>query len=137
MNKIALLMAMSITLLMAENRIEMVEIAHSGSDPIGSTLAFKVKEEVRNSSGWNLYYGIETHFVIQLNTMDLKKPRAGENSVLSVSLLLQAKGEVLPYYLNGTVGYSGSESLEEVAINILSTLDDEVDTLFKLLNVPR
>jgi hypothetical protein len=97
-------------------------------DVVGRSLCFRVREEFRKSSGFELAADVEKAFVrARIHTVDKDSPATGTASAVAVILTL-AKGEG---FLHDQVLYVGRNAVDAAAVGIVAGIDSYLDQLFK------
>jgi hypothetical protein len=109
-----------------------IDVEHSGSDSVGESLAFQVREVIRKSEGYNLVHGVVPCFEINIITLDDDPDGRGNATTYSVVFLARLEGAtVYPFYLTGLVGYAGRSQIRNVAEDIVAQLDGVIADLSK------
>jgi hypothetical protein len=112
-----------------------IEVVDDSEDMVGQRLVFKVKEKFASSSIFRLTYKDEPRVQVIILTMDrFKGDRFQENISTMYAVIWVFKFEVgLPIYLNGTMGFAGSQVLDESAESIVAKTEKLISTIIKLL----
>jgi hypothetical protein len=112
-----------------------IEVVDDSEDMVGQRLVFKVKEKFASSSIFRLTYKDEPRVQVIILTMDrFKGDRFQENISTMYAVIWVFKFEVgLPIYLNSTMGFAGSQVLDESAESIVAKTEKLISTIIKLL----
>ena len=106
-----------------------VSVESYAGDMVGRSLVYEIKEEFRNSSGFNLSSSEEGTIKIIISTMPRYKEDPNISTICSVKWTLSVEGGGLPYYLDGTLGYCGRDVVESSARSIVASTDELVSDL--------
>lgn len=130
MNKVIMLVSLlTVSVACVAGPIE-VEVIHSGSDDVGKSLAFQIRENVRKSEGMVLVYSKAPSMVIQLITLESDVDHPGNSTTYSVNYLVNMEGATYPLFISGSAGYVGLEAVKNVAEGMVANLDGIVSNLF-------
>lgn len=112
-----------------ENGPADVSVESYADDMVGRSLVYEIKEEFRNSSGFNLSSSEEGTIRVIVSTMPRYKDDPSISTIYSVKWTLSVDGGGLPYYLDGTLGYCGRDVVESSARSIVASTDELVSDL--------
>lgn len=114
-----------------------VEIVNNAEDSVGKKLVTKVRDVIRASPGYSLTYStVDPHFKVRIDTMDRWKgdyEYEGVSTIYNYTILLYI-GEGLDIYCYGRLGYAGVDTLNGVAEDIYSDLDEFIDDFARYIN---
>jgi len=113
-----------------------VEILSNAEDTNGQRLITKLRDVIRESLSYDLTYSDkQPHFVIKIDTMDRFKGdyySEGNSTIYSYAILLNM-GNGLQLYMDSRLGYAGKNTLNDVAENIYSDMDNYIETFKKIV----
>ncbi len=97
-------------------------------DPVGRSLCFLVRDQVRKSAAFSLALEPTDAFVrLRIHSVDKDTPPSGQASAVAVIMTL-AKGDG---YLHDQVLFVGRSAIETAAVGIVAGIDQYLDQLFK------
>jgi hypothetical protein len=106
-----------------------VEVGHQGKDPVGSRLAYQVKEGIRRSAGLRLTNSNEPRAIMRLITVGMTEyPQT--SSIYGYTLTHVGAGVGEMFMISG-VGECGSKVVNEIAERLIATIDKEVEEVRK------
>lgn len=106
----------------ADDRVP-VFVQYGDQDPLGGRLAFAVKEAFRDSKGFRLVKSGEKALVLRLDSKVEFADRAHLGSGYSVVWVYAESSAVLSYYLESTMDFVDSETLDRTAENLVVSTD--------------
>ncbi|WP_027367829.1 hypothetical protein [Desulfocurvibacter africanus] len=101
-----------------------VIVEHAGSDPIGIRLAFALKETFGKSTLFRLAVGEEKKITLRMATKAEFTDRPGLASGWAVIWLFTEQSDVLGFYLESDLGFTGREDLGDVAVSVASRTEE-------------
>jgi len=108
-----------------------VYISNTSKDIVGSRLAYKIKENIRKSSGMQLVPA-ENESVIQIRMVTLDPGNNGNSTVYSVVwTITQLTNLSAKLYWTSSVGTCGSNRVDEVSESLVAQTDDIIDELLE------
>jgi len=97
-------------------------------DPVGRSLCFLVRDQVRKSAAFSLALEATDAFVrLRIHSVDKDTPPSGQASAVAVIMTL-AKGDS---YLHDQVLFVGRNAVETAAGDIVADIDRYLDQVFK------
>ncbi len=106
-----------------------VEIQNNAEDINGRQLVTKFRDVIRYSPSYIIGYADgEPHFKVRIDTMDRWKGDAeneGISTIYNYSIFINMNG--IDIYCYSQLGYVGKDVLDDVAYQIYSDLDDNVE----------
>jgi hypothetical protein len=111
-----------------------VSVESYGNDMVGRSLVYEVKEEFRDSEAFNLVSSADESIPVITSTMPKNKNNPSIATIYSVKWVYSVKGVSLPYYLDGTLGYCGSDVVESSARSIVASTDKLVSEIIDYYN---
>lgn len=105
-----------------------VSIEHGDADPVGTRLAYQVKELVGRSSLMRLSTKDEKKIVLVMKTSEEFTGRPAVSSIYSAIWLYSAKTGSLRYYLTSQTGIADAASLNQTVESILTQTDKVAET---------
>jgi len=106
-----------------------VEVVSDAEDDVGERLVYQVKEQFKRSASFYYTGQSQDHVRLVINTMDRYKGNIqmmGVSTVYAVIWLFALKDTVTytaPLYVDNTIGFCGSERVEEAAEGIVARTD--------------
>lgn len=113
-----------------------VEVEHSGNDPVGQRLVYKLKENIRSSGLLKLTTINEPRFIISIITIDTETTNTykGYSCAYSLVWILCIKKDYWDKkYIRHKVGICGSDRVNEVAERIVAQTDIIVSDFLKVI----
>jgi hypothetical protein len=114
-----------------------VTVTHSGDDPVGKTLAYSVREELRRSALFEVTVFEESVFRIDLISIDAGTSRDNEGLSSAIAASYTMRNGVpfqtdnpqtwYPIFLTATVHTVGRSRVDEAAKSIVATLDAAIE----------
>lgn len=105
-----------------------VAVQSQASDMVGRRLVYAVKEEIRRSRGLDLVVPDQSGFTVVISTMPKYEDQPNVSTMYSVYWLLDT-GENLPFLLNHTMGYAGTQVVDSSAQSIVASTDEVVSQI--------
>ncbi|WP_428561919.1 MAG: hypothetical protein ACP59X_20065 [Solidesulfovibrio sp. DCME] len=112
----------------ASGRKTPVAIDHDDNDPVGTRLAYRLKELLGRSSLMQPTNKDEKKIVIVLKTKEEFPGRSGLSSIYSISWLFSSKEGALKYFLTSEAGIVDSADIDQVTETILGKTDKLAST---------
>lgn len=128
--KLILLVICFNTLLLAQYEKYPVEILDNSYDRVGESLVYQIKEKLRESNSLRLTIDDENRLQIDIKTMSYEDSRV--LTIYSIIWILKPVDQ-LPIFYDSTLGYVGSDRINNVAISIVAQTDKLLDNLRKAL----
>ena len=100
-----------------------VSVKHQGSDTVGTKLAYEVRESIRRSQGY-AYSPDGSDTVIEMVTAEVVPN--GASSIVSVVIIKHGDSPLCGVNLAHLAYYVGSLKVQEIADDIVATLDKQV-----------
>lgn len=111
-----------------------VEVISTSNDLVGQRLVYKIKENIRASSGMELTFNTDIpRFQIIIVTIDSNPNMQGNETVYSAVFLWNGPKLAFPFYLNSDVGFSGSNRIDEAAQGITADASEQIDKVLRLI----
>ena len=104
-----------------------VELVHTGTDGLGRTLAYEVRELLASSKTLQLWQGGDPYawrLVIHLNTLETVQGSAhqGQTAYSMAALLPATRAKALPEYIRSEVGICGSARIADCSKQVLGSI---------------
>ncbi|MFO1408641.1 MAG: hypothetical protein U1F08_14085 [Steroidobacteraceae bacterium] len=118
------------TLALAAEKGVPVYLGATADDPVGSRLAYRIKEQIRKSGQMEFVPSASDAFV-GLNLTTLDPDDAARRTVYSLVVTIRdfsAKDAELFYYWSSYVGTCGTNKVDECAESIAADVDQVVDS---------
>lgn len=106
-----------------------VSVEAYGDDMVGRSLVYEVKEEFRDSEAFNLVSSTDESIQVIISTMPKNKDNPSISTIYSVKWVYNVEDVSLPYYIDGTLGYCGSDVVESSARSIVASTDELVSEI--------
>jgi len=108
-----------------------IAVESSGNDVTGTSLVYEFKEAVRESEGYELVSSSTTPLLtVRLSTMPKSRDMPQAATIYEVVWTVPW-GEGLPYFASSTFGYSGRDTVEDTARNLMAQTDQVASELTK------
>jgi hypothetical protein len=121
--KTCVLLALLTSPVLAQNRqVPAVEIQAQAEDPVGSELAYSLREQVAASNLMRPSSGTESRYVIHLVTLD--SDGNGRSTEYSYAISYASKNGDL--YLGNSVGICGAARVAACATDVLAAMTNKV-----------
>ncbi len=112
----------------AQQRKTAIYLECPAKDPVGRSLCFLVREQIRKSAVFSLALDDTDAFVrVRIHSVDRDTPPTGQASSIAVILTL-ASGDS---YLHDQILFVGRNAVETAAVGIVAGIDEYLDQLFK------
>lgn len=115
-----------------------ISVSRSGTDVVGESLAYAVREELRKSQAFNLAQEKESLFNIELISLDMDiAAKSGASSAIAVTFTMsnlrphdsKDPQTWYPLYLRGFVLLVGRNRVDQQARSIVASLDAAIEDL--------
>ena len=122
-----------------------VAVLQSAEDPVGSSVAYLVKEELRRSEGYRLSAEKDALFQIRITSLDVSCEKgSGVSTALAITvtatnvLPLQEKQPQtwLPIFISDELRTVGKNRVADVARAIVADFDSEVEAYRNSMRMP-
>ena len=93
---------------------------------VGESLVYEIRETIRESSGLNLVDSDQSYFRIIVSAMPKYENNPATATIYSIQWVLYSEEEEetgLPFLIDTTMGYCGSQAVENSARNIAARTD--------------
>lgn len=101
-----------------------VNVEHIGSDPVGARLAFSLKEVFGKSPLFRAASGDEKKITVRVTTKAEFADRPGLASGWSAIWLFSEQSDVLGFYLESELGFTGRDEAPDVAVSLASRTEE-------------
>ena len=111
-----------------------VVVEHSGSDAVGASLAYELREGIRGSNGMKLAADTESNPRIKAFLISIEGTETLPGSMTSMAVAIAYDSNELPhhgYLLTARVQTCGTKRARECSRDILATLDSAIENLRK------
>ena len=106
------------------NQIAII-VSATSDDIVGQRLVYKVKEELRRSTGLRLAEANENSgLYLRLVTLDSDTNAPGVSTTYSAVWVLESPDFIWPYFLHATAGYCGTSRVDETAQSLVAITDE-------------
>jgi len=99
-----------------------ISVESFGNDVTGNSLVYKFKEEIRESEGYELVSSSTPLLTVRLSTMPKSRDMPQAATIYEVVWTVPL-GEGFPYFVSSTFGYSGRNTVEDTARDLMAQTD--------------
>jgi len=109
-----------------------ISVESFGNDVTGNSLVYKFKEEIRESEGHELVPSSTAFLTVRISTMSKSRDMPQAATIYEVVWTVPTSGNnTFPYFLHSTFGYSGRDTVEDTAGNLMAETDQVASELTK------
>lgn len=101
-----------------------VSVEHAGADPIGTRLAFALKETFSKSPLFRVTTDEEKKISVRVTTRAEFADRPGLASGWSVVWLFTEQSDVLGFYLESDMGFADRDAVADAAVSLASRTEE-------------
>jgi hypothetical protein len=110
-----------------------VEVSHEGSDAVGKSFAFALRDAIRGSNSFRLVEQEVTHHRVVVHVLSVSDDK-NENNASAIAVAITVDGSAIPangLFLTSTVHYVGRTRSSDSGKGLIVVLDQAVTYLRK------
>ena len=115
-----------------EQRITDVSVDSYANDTVGRRLVYEVKEELRDSSAFNLVESSENTIMLLINTMPRNESNPSAATIYSITWVFPSDAAGFPYFLDGKIGHVRSDLIKNHAQDIVASTDGLISDILDM-----